>query len=133
MDNNNKSLSCLQVNLQHCKVASLNLSQVILELDIDIILIQEPYAITNKFNNELFIPNVPENYTVHHNLSKEHAFGAMILAKKNLKAHNVAVPSTNNCIGVELINYPSIKFFSVYCRPSLGLKYSLNLIKINFN
>ncbi|KZS07388.1 Uncharacterized protein APZ42_028939 [Daphnia magna] len=51
-NNNNKSLLCLQINLQHCKIAFLNLSQVLVELDVDIALIQEPYAITNKFNNE---------------------------------------------------------------------------------
>ena len=73
MNHNNKTLLCLQINLQHCKVASLNLSQVLVELDVDI---------TNKFNNELLIPNIQSNYTVHHNLNKEHAFGAIILVKK---------------------------------------------------
>ena len=82
MNKDNNSLLCLQVNLQHSKIASANLSQVLLELDIDIALIQEPYAITNKFNNELFIPNIPNNYSIHHCLNKDHAFGAIIIAKK---------------------------------------------------
>ena len=133
MNQNNKSVLCLQINLQHCKVASLNLSQVLVELDIDIALIQEPYAITNKFNNELLMPNIPSNYTVYHNLNKEHAFGAIILAKKSLKAINIAVPNTNNCVGVQLNKYPSFNFFSVYCRPSLSLDYFLNLIKSSPN
>ena len=101
-----------------------------IELDKDVILIQEPYATTNKFNNELFIPHIPENYSVHHNLSKEHAFGALILAKKNLKAQNIAVPSSNNCIGVKLNKYPNLNFFSVYFRPSLSLKIPLISSKV---
>lgn len=120
--------------MQHCKIASLNLSQVLVELDVDIALIQEPYAITNKFNNELLIPNIPSNYTVHHNLNKEHhAFGAIIQAKKVLKAVNIAVPNTNNCVGVQLNKYPGLNFFSVYCRPSLGLDYFLNLLETSSN
>ena len=112
MNNNNKSLLCL---LQHCKVASLHLSQVLVELDVDIALIPELYAITNKFNNELLIPNIPSNYTVHHNLNKEQAFGAIILAQKFLKAVNIAVLNTNNCVGVHLNKYPSLNIFPVYC------------------
>ena len=75
---NKNSLICLQINLQHCRNASLNLSQVLVELNVDIALIQEPYAITNKFNNEIFIPNIPVDYTVHHNLNVDHAYGAII-------------------------------------------------------
>jgi endonuclease/exonuclease/phosphatase (EEP) superfamily protein YafD len=37
-------LKCLQINLRHSRCAALNLSQLILDLDIDVILIQEPYA-----------------------------------------------------------------------------------------
>ena len=129
MNKDNNSLLCLQVNLQHSKIASANLSQVLLDLDIDIALIQEPYAITNKFNNELFIPNIPNNFSIHHSLNKDHAFGAIILAKKALKAVNIAKPSTNNFIGVKLNKYPSVKFVSAYCRPSLGLNHSLKLIE----
>ena len=57
------------------------------------------------------MPNIPSNYTVHHNLNKEHAFGAIILAKKSLKAINIAVPNTNYCVGVQLNKYPSFNFF----------------------
>ena len=98
---NKNSLICLQINLQHCRNASLNLSQVLVELNVDIALIQEPHAITNKFNNEIFIPNIPVDYTVHHNLNVDHAYGVIILAKKYLKAENTIVPNSNSCIGVK--------------------------------
>jgi len=126
---NKISLNCLQINLQHCKNASLNLSQVLIDLNIDIALIQEPYAITNKFNNEIFIPNIPVDYTVHHNLNVDHAYGAVILAKKYLKAENTAVPNSNSIIGVKLNLYPNLNFISAYCRPSLCLNYNLSFIE----
>ncbi len=40
------NLRCLQINLHNSKLASANLSQLVLDLSIDIVLIQEPYAIS---------------------------------------------------------------------------------------
>lgn len=38
-------LKCLQINLRHSSLASASLAQVILDFEIDIVLIQEPYAL----------------------------------------------------------------------------------------
>jgi hypothetical protein len=35
-------LKCIQINLRHSSLASSSLSQIILDLDIDVVLIQEP-------------------------------------------------------------------------------------------
>ena len=57
-----RPLKCLQINLQHCFTASASLSQVILDLDIDIVFIQEPHC-----NKESEKPsNVPVGYKVCH-------------------------------------------------------------------
>jgi hypothetical protein len=38
--NNNQRLNCLQINLRHSKAASANLSQLLIDLNIDVALIQ---------------------------------------------------------------------------------------------
>jgi hypothetical protein len=37
-------LKCLQINLHHSKLAFLSLAHVVLDFDIDIVMIQKPYA-----------------------------------------------------------------------------------------
>ena len=37
-------VKCIQINLRHSKSASLALAQVILDFEIDVVLIQEPFA-----------------------------------------------------------------------------------------
>ena len=44
LTNNNLWLNCMQINLRHSKAASANLSQLLLDINIHIALIQEPYA-----------------------------------------------------------------------------------------
>lgn len=59
------------------KMASLSLSQVLLDLEIDIAFIHEPYSLTADHPQ---IENIPLGYSSHHLLSKnDHAFGAVIL------------------------------------------------------
>jgi exonuclease III len=53
-----KQLSCIQINLQHSRLATDNLLKLIKEDDTDIICIQEPYVIGNK------IVGLPQYYTV---------------------------------------------------------------------
>ena len=71
-------LRCLRINLRHSRSAALNLSQLILERKLDVILIQEPYAISSP-SLDLFA--IPPGYSSHHSLNKDHAFGAAILVK----------------------------------------------------
>ncbi len=62
MSHNNKhKLNILQINLQHKKTAALQLQQTIIEKDIDIALIQEPYVYINKMRY------IPHGYqAIHH-------------------------------------------------------------------
>ena len=57
---NPKEFKCLQIILQHCSTAAASLSQLILELDLDIVLIQEPYVMSTKDS----FPNLPPGYSV---------------------------------------------------------------------
>jgi hypothetical protein len=114
----------MQINLRHSKAATLHLSQILLDLDIDIVLVQEPYAKRNLFLDDIIqIPYLPDQYTVHHNLNKDHAYGAVILTKRYLMAKTIANFSSNEYIGISLFNNSKtpIHLFSVYCRPSKNL------------
>jgi hypothetical protein len=72
---NYSKLKCEQINIRHSGAATLHLSQILLDLDIDIVLVQEPYAKPNLFLNDIIpIPFLPDQYTVHHNLNEDHAY-----------------------------------------------------------
>lgn len=81
------SLRCLQINLRHSKAAAQNLSQLILDLDIDVVLIQEPSASFSPLTSNIEVKYVPVGYSSFHNLSSEHSFGAAIIAKSSLNAN----------------------------------------------
>ena len=55
-----KESKCLQINLQHCAAASALLAQIVLELNIDIIFVQEPYF--SPYTNSP--TNTPNGYRV---------------------------------------------------------------------
>lgn len=114
------SLRCLQINLRQSKLASLSLSQILLDFDIDIALLQEPYALTA---DPPHIANIPPGYSSHHLLSKnDHAFGAAILTRdSSIPRATSLLPFSNNfTAGIEISTKSgSIKLFSVYLRPSL--------------
>ena len=71
-------LHFLQINLNHCKNAMVELNNIINRQDIDIILIQEPYIFRNRIQN---FSN--RSWVVELNLVNEHARAA-ILHKKEL-------------------------------------------------
>nr|CAH0104395.1 unnamed protein product [Daphnia galeata] len=113
-----KSLKCLQINLRHSKIASASLAQVIFDLDIDLVLIQEPYAFSA---THPVIPNVPTGYSTFHTLTKDHAYGSAIIArdliatKFNLKNRHF----DNHVACVELTTDDGPLYFcSLYLRPS---------------
>jgi exonuclease III len=109
--------NCLQINLRQFKAAALNLSQIILDNNIDIILIQEPNAITEP-SLELF--SIPPGYSSYHSLSNDHAYGAGIIAKSSLAISTYPRGAANHSCGINLtVNGTKILFFSVYLRPSL--------------
>ncbi|KZR99528.1 Uncharacterized protein APZ42_004568, partial [Daphnia magna] len=72
---------CLQINLRHSKLATASLSQVILENSVDVILIQEPYAL---FTPTPTLSDIPQGYVAFHALGSDHAYGAAILVKLSL-------------------------------------------------
>jgi len=45
--NRNVKPKCLQVNLQHSRIAASNLTQVIIQYNVDIAFVQEPYTLHN--------------------------------------------------------------------------------------
>ena len=110
------SLSCLQINLRHCRAAALSLSQFILDSGFDIILIQEPYA---TFINGIEVKYIPPGYVCFHNLTKDHAYGAAVFAKASLKASHCPWGVTNSISGIRVkIKHKEIFFFSVLVFPS---------------
>ena len=104
-------LRVLQVNLRHSKSASIHLSQVILDLDLDLLLIQEPYAFLSP-SGDIIVDNIPPGYASFHNLSNDHAFGAVILAKTSLNATAAHFADSNHCCCVRVS--PNLLFFSIY-------------------
>ena len=112
------TLKCLQINLRHSNLASSSLAQVILDYDIDIVLVQEPYALPSF---PPVVANVPLGFLSFHQLSKDHAFGAAILIRESVvRAGKLVCKHISNCAAcVELAtkNGP-LRLSSVYLRPS---------------
>ena len=76
-------LQNIQINLRYSMSGSLHLCKLLIDLDIDIAIIQEPYANINSFNNKIQIPSVPDFYSIHHSPNNKHAlYGAIILSKR---------------------------------------------------
>jgi len=126
------SLRTIQINLHHSRTAALHLSQLILDLDIDVVLIQEPYAVNS--TEGTILKYVPSGYSQFHSLDHDHAYGAAILVKNSLNCSICPQGAGNAFAGVKILlkNKPTY-FFSVYCRPSLHssasfLQQFLNLI-----
>ena len=110
-------LKCFQINLRHSRSAALNLVQLIIDLDIDVVLIQEPFAKVSPLSPSIELKFIPPGYVSFHSLSSEHAFGSAIIIKASLNASLCSFGLSNNCCGINL-PYNAF-FFSIYCRPSL--------------
>ena len=63
-------------------MALLHLSQLLIDLNIDIAFIQEPYA-TNS-DHQISQKYIPDNFISLHTLSDDHAYGATILLNRFL-------------------------------------------------
>ena len=130
---NDLRMRCIQVNLRHGKRATSNLSQLMLELDIDCALIQEPYVIyVNKNTFDFY--DIPKNYEIFHSLTSDHAYGAIVAVKSkyNPKKLGYLLSASNNCVGIK-VNAGSkcITIISLYCRPSVTLaEYEETLNKV---
>ena len=84
----NRNLKCVQINLQHSRFAPASLSQLILDFEIDVVLVQEPYTATNQT-----IPNIPLGYFVLHSLSNDPLYGAIMILKKDLRSSTQIIMS----------------------------------------
>lgn len=113
-----EGLKCIQINLRHSKAASASLSQLVLEREIDIVLIQEPYAV---FSSQPFLANVPSGYSSFHHLSSDHAYGAAIIVKNSLvsSCKIEAVGTENHATGIVITTASGpLYFWSLYIRPT---------------
>ena len=107
----------MQTNQQHFSTASSSLAQLILDFNIDIVFVQEPYTILQ--GNSTFFPKVPTGYIVRHWLDHNAAYGAAIIIKKCISSRIITDHSSNNVIGVEIeLGTQPYRIYSVYCRPS---------------
>lgn len=111
-----KPTKILQINLRHCKAASALLPKTIEDYQVDIAMIQEPYAIKNIHGVEP--ANVPPGFSAFYNLNDNHHFGSMILVKNSIKA-SMEKCSSNEITIVKVSSSPSmILLICAYCRPS---------------
>nr|CAH0112580.1 unnamed protein product [Daphnia galeata] len=111
---------CLQTNLRHSKLASASLAEVILENSLDVILIQEPYALCSPIPT---LAHIPPGYIAFHSLSTDHAYGAAILVKLSLanSCRAVSCCAGNHIAVVDLkIAKGTVRFISAYLRPSIS-------------
>ena len=99
-------IKCLQINLRHSSTAAASLSQLILDLNIHITLIQEPYVSSLSAG----LPKIPHGYASYHQLSMQHAYGAEITAKLSLKPKFLPQLSSNCLVGIELSKFNDNKF-----------------------
>jgi hypothetical protein len=113
------NLRCLQINLHNSKLASANLSQLVLDLSIDIVLIQEPYAISGPSPT---LANVSPRYAAFHALSSDHAYGAAILLRQIIADSGRVkfMHRANHCACIEVSSrFGTYRFISLFLRPSL--------------
>jgi hypothetical protein len=111
------TIRCLQINMQHAKAAALHLSQLLIDMNIDIVFIQEPCAISQP---NISLQSIPDHFVQLHSLSHDHAFGAAILAKRFLSPSLLPLKISNCAASAKIIIHDRPLFhFSVYCRPSL--------------
>ena len=116
-----KKIRCIQINLQHNRTASAALPQVILDLNVDIVFIQEPYTMKK------LVPNIPFGYSVRHALDNGALYGAILIIRNNLcsSSNIITNHSSDQVIGVELAK--GLRICSIYCRASpTGISEVLN-------
>lgn len=73
----------VQINLQHKKKAMERTKRMLVDRNIDVAIIQEPYAIGSSSPE---VMGVPTGYTAYHNLTEHHPNGAAVIAKNSLRA-----------------------------------------------
>lgn len=105
-------LKCLQINLRHSKTAAATIAQLFCENHLDVILVQEPYALSS---NKPVIADIPPGYLSFHTLNESHAYGAAVLVKLSLASsmRTKALVASNHIAGVDIGPF---RFISAYFR-----------------
>ena len=113
-------VKCIQINLRLGKVALENLYQLIIDMDIDITFVQEPY-VSKQPNVLSILIDASTQYDVFHNLSDDHAYGSFILAKRSFPVQQAKISCLNHWATamIKLENGGQITLMSIYTRPSV--------------
>jgi len=115
----NHAIKFLQINLRHCRLAAATFSQTLLDFDIDIALVQEPYATRDSAALPPHIPFLPDAYHALHRLDSNHHFGAAIVVKKTLRCNLVPSDSKNH-VATALLEFDGSKtLYLLTLSPSL--------------
>ncbi len=110
------NLTVLQINLRHSRAASILLMKTVLDHNVDVVLIQEPYA-TKKSTIEL--QNVPPGFTAYHRLDGDHQYGSAVLIKSAIESKLLEEATDNQVTCVQIFNgNEAVLLVSAYCRPS---------------
>lgn len=117
-----QALTCFQINLQHSKIATNNLVQLIYELRIDLCLIQEPYTVNNKLAG---IPKSMRTYVC--GAGRKRA--AIIISNKNIDATVINQLSNEDCVVVE-IHHRDKKFYTTSMYFDIEADISIDIGKI---
>jgi exonuclease III len=111
---------CLQTNLRHSQLASASLAEVILENSLDVILIQEPYALCSPTPT---LAHIPPGYIAFHALSADRSYGVAILVKLSLanSCRAVSCCAKNHIAAVDLKTAKgTVRFISAYLHPTIS-------------
>mgnify|MGYP003623280371 CR=1 FL=1 len=102
-------IKCVQINLQHSKKATYNLTQLLQEKNIDVAFLQEPYTISNK------VAGFPKSLKIfiHGNGRKR---TAIIINNDNIDGIAINQISDEDCIVMEF-THRELHFYgaSIYC------------------
>ena len=112
-------MKCIQINLRYSKIASAVLAQVLLDLNIDVSLIQEPYAYSA---NVPVLANILSGFSSFHKLTDDHAYGTAILVRDSFSysatLSSTGPPNLSTCVRVST-RFGSLCLCSAYLRPTL--------------
>lgn len=109
-------IKCVQLNLQHSKNATYNLTQIILQENIDIAFVQEPYSILNK------VAGFPKSFKIF-TQGNGRRKACIILNNYNIDVISINQISNEDCVAMEFI-YQNLHFYgaSMYfdCGKDIG-------------
>ena len=123
INNINMKIKCLQINLQHSRAATDNLTQIIQTYCIDIVFIQEPYLIHNR------VAGISRNYKIY-TYGNNKIRAAIIIVNRNIDALLINQLSDDDTVAVELI-YNGFRFFAASMYLDITEDIKLDLVKLD--